>query len=527
MAKKRKAITPNTRAQRAAPQIDAARRELDARWLALVFVCLALPVAVFLHFSVDKFPDTDVFYHFRHAAIYGSAGTGGIFRTDFPWLHYSVINRVSSDLWYGFHLLIIPFTLGRDPILGMKLAGIFLTFVVLILFFTACLHLKIKAALFWPFFLLFSSAFLLHRLGMLRPQVVSLGLAALLFALLAIESVWGVFFVALACVFLHLNLFFIPFFILPVFVATKFFSEGIFAWKESLAVTAGVLVGWLLRPNPLGAAKILYVQLFEWTLEKTSGRLVNLGAELLPLVLKTNSNYLPFILLLLATLFYVFWRYSKRGLALSSRGRTNLITAAALTIIFFLLSVFFARRAFDFCSAFGVILIGLVFSHYFSEDWLVRTALICALVYLVPYSLKLRNEAMSAGLVGWNPHRFESAAQWIAANSKPGEIVFNARWEYFPELFFWNSTNVYCNGIDPVFLYDYSPALYRKGYYLVADQTDPENLTSPYKVLKEDFKARYVVLAKPFDRALYLRLSHEAKISLKHEDTTSAVFEVD
>ena len=174
-----------------------------------------------------------------------------------------------------------------------------------------------------------------------------------------------------------------------------------------------------------------------------------------------------------------------------------------------------------------MILIGLVFSHYFSEDWLVRTALICALVYLVPYSLKVRNEAMSVGLVGWNPYRFENAAQWIAANSKPGEIVFNARWEYFPELFFWNSKNVYCNGIDPVFLYDYNPVLYRKGYYLVADQTDPENLTSPYKVLKEDFKARYVVLAKPFDRALYLRLSHDAKILLKHEDATSAVFQVD
>jgi len=527
MSKKRKRVKPNARAQPAAPQIREARREMAGRISAIVFVFLALSIAVFLHFSIDKFPDTDVFYHFRHAEIYGNAGAAGIIRTDFPWLRYSAVGRFSSDLWYGFHLLIIPFTLGRDAIFGMKLAGIFMTFAVLILFFTACLYLKIKHALFWPFFLLFSSAFLLHRLGMLRPQVLSLGLAALLFALLAVENVWGLFFVALACVFLHLNLFFIPFFILAVFVPTKFFSEGIFAWKESLAMTAGVLAGWLLRPNPLGAAKILYVQLFEWTLEKTSGSLVNLGSELVPLRLKSESNYLPFILLLLATISYCSWRYWKKALALSSRERTNLIAAAALTIIFFLLSVFFARRAFDFCSAFGVILLGLVFTHYFSEAWMVRTALICALVYLVPYSLKLRNEAMAAGLVGWNPYRFESASKWIAGNSKPGEIVFNARWEYFPELFFWNTKNVYCSGMDPIFLYDYDPALYRKAYYLVADQPDPENSSNPYGTLKNDFKARYVVLAKPFDRALYVRLASDSRFSLRHEDGTSAVFEVD
>ena len=527
MSKKRKRIKPTTRAQLATSYLHAVRRELLRRIPGFVFVCLALSVAVFLHLSVDKFPDTDVFYHFRHAEIYASAGASGIFRTDFPWLHYSAISKFSSDLWYGFHLLIIPFTLGGDPILGMKLAGIFITFAVLISFFTACVYLKIKPALFWPFFLLFSSAFLLHRLGTLRPQTLSLGLSALLFALLAIESVWGVFFVALASVFLHLNLFFIPFLILAVFVTTKFFSEGIFARKESLALTAGVLAGWLLRPNPLGAAKILYVQLFEWTLDKTRGKLLNLGAELVPLKLKSSSNYLPFILLLLATVLYFFWRYLKKDLALSSRDRTNLIVATALSVIFFLLSVFFARRAFDFYSGFGVILIGLVFTHYFSEAWLVRTALICAFVYLVFYSLNLRNEAISAGLVGWNPYRFESAAKWIAANSKPGEIVFNARWEYFPELFFWNTKNVYCNGMDPIFLYDYNPVLYREGYYLVANQTDPENLTNPYKILKEDFKARYVVLAKPFDRALYFRLVDDSKFLLKHEDATSVVFQID
>lgn len=68
---------------------------------------------------------------------------------------------------------------------------------------------------------------------------------------------------------------------------------------------------------------------------------------------------------------------------------------------------------------------------------------------------------------------------------------------------------------------------YREGYYLVAHQSDPENLTNPYRILREDFKARYVVLAKPFDRALYVRLAGDSRFLLKHEDATSVVFEVD
>jgi hypothetical protein len=64
--------------------------------------------------------------------------------------------------------------------------------------------------------------------------------------------------------------------------------------------------------------------------------------------------------------------------------------------------------------------------------------------------------------VGWDPHRFESGAKWIAANSQPGEIVFNARWEYFPELFFWKTKNVYSNGMDPIFQYAFDPDLYGK-----------------------------------------------------------------
>ena len=497
------------------------------------FLGLSLLVAMFLHLSSDKFPDPDVFYHFRHAEIYGDAGAGGIFRTDFPWVHYSVISRFSSDLWYGFHLVLVPFTWLGDSILGMKLAGIFVTFAFLVLYYLACGKLGVKPALFWPFFLLFSSAYLLHRLGMLRPQALSLALSVYLFALLAIGNIWGVFFAALASTCLHLNFFFVSFLILAVFAAIKIFNEKMVPWRESVALVAGVVLGWLLRPNPLGAAKILYVQLFQLTLEKVGGIPLEFPSEMSPLRFRIYSNYLLFTLILLSSLLYLFWVLFKQNRRLSIQDRTVLLTSASLSVIFLLLSVLFARRAFDFCSGFGVLLIALVFSRYLHENWPARLALTCAFVFLVPYSLTLRNQVLS---VGWDPHRFESGAKWIAANSEPGEIVFNARWEYFPELFFWNTKNFYSNGMDPIFQYAFDSDLYRKAYYLATDRMgqmvrsdtgdNEQGSIDSYKILKEDFKARYVFLAKPFDRSLYFRLRRDSRFSLKLENDSSAVFQI-
>lgn len=64
------------------------------------------------------------------------------------------------------------------------------------------------------------------------------------------------------------------------------------------------------------------------------------------------------------------------------------------------------------------------------------------------------------------PLSFKSAAKWIADNSKSGEIVFNPRWEYFPEPFFGNTKNVYSAAMDPIFQYAYDPVLYWESDYL-------------------------------------------------------------
>ena len=278
---------------------------LSARSQALIFALVALIVSALLHFSSDKFADPDGFYHFRHAALYGE---GNLFSSAFPWIPFSVIGKYSADIWYGFHIFLIPFTWIGDPVLAMRLAGVVLTWAFLLTIYRACVKLDLKPAWLWPFALLVSSAFLLHRVTMLRPQVVSLGLAVLLLAELVRGNLRGVFVVAFAIAWVHLSLFFAPLILLGLFPAIKIFTDKELRWQEFVAGCGGLVAGWLLRPNPLGAASIAAVQVVDLTLAKLAHAPLEFGSELRPLVLAYYSNYLPFILLWSVSLLFLFRR---------------------------------------------------------------------------------------------------------------------------------------------------------------------------------------------------------------------------
>ena len=164
MAKLRKQRQRAARKAQAEPIGAAWLPKLSARAEAILFALVALIVSALLHFSSDRFADPDGFYHFRHAALYGE---GNLFSSAFPWLPFSVIGKYSADIWYGFHILLIPFTWIGDPVLAMRLAGLVLTWAFLLTIYCACAKLDLKPAWLWPFALMVSSAFLLHRVTML------------------------------------------------------------------------------------------------------------------------------------------------------------------------------------------------------------------------------------------------------------------------------------------------------------------------------------------------------------------------
>jgi hypothetical protein len=263
-----------------------------------------------------------------------------------------------------------------------------------------------------------------------------------------------------------------------------------------------------------------------------AGAPLEVGSELRPLTIAIHSNYLAFIVLLCLVLLFLLWKWRSRKGALPIQARTSLCSAVILSLGFFLLAVLFARRAFDFASGFGTIMIALASSHFFpGRKWL-RIGLFGLFTVLALYGISLRNRVLA---IGWQADRMAGAAQWLEANAQRGDIVFNLRWEYFSELFFWNTKNRYIGGMDPIFQYAFDPDLYRAGLafgtprnsILCPTGTCPEPADKDgYQLLKGKFKARYVVLLKQADTSVFINLLTDKRFILRHQDENTALFEI-
>ena len=149
-------------------------------WLRIILILtFFISISVYVNFKSENIPDPDSLYHIRHAWIYQ---TNGIFDSSFPWTQFSAIRIIGADLWYGFHVLLIPFTYISDLAVAIKIAAIFITFLVLASFYVALKNMDIKYSELWAIFFLFSSPAIITRMTMTRPHPLSLGLTALIFS---------------------------------------------------------------------------------------------------------------------------------------------------------------------------------------------------------------------------------------------------------------------------------------------------------------------------------------------------------
>ena len=509
MARSRKAKSgASSRPQGAA----AASSRLDAvfPWL----VCLVLAAA--LNLSHDRVTDPDSFYHWRHAQLYAERG---LTYADFPWTQFSVIRTRAADLWYGMHVVMIPLTWMADAVAALKLGSVISTATALVLFYVAQRRLRTAWPLLGTLVFAGATADLLYRITMLRPHPISLSLTLLVFAELVTEATpsdrsrWLRLAAGSALIaWLHLAVAWLPVFVAGVVAAVRLARRGGLDVGGATAVVAGAVVGWLLRPHPWGALELAYIQVAYLTLQQQSDLPLRFGNELRPLHVSELYKQLPGLMVLLAAGLAVCAGLRRRGAELG----TAIVASLVLWPIFFGLAFVVFRRANEIMVAFAVTFLGLVAARAraaLPERGLWRTAmgsgagtavatavviglLIMPVTTLRRFALFLPN--------AYDPYRFRAVGEWLQRNSAPGEIVFNADWDRFGYLVFWNPRNHYIHGMDPIFMYAYDAGLYWKSHYLAADQVTAHTYAGApgtravredtHTVLAKDFRASYVVV---------------------------------
>lgn len=391
--------------------------------------------------------DGDNFYHLGHAEIYLQKG---IFYRPFPWASYSMIGKLNSDLWWGFHVLLIPVWLLQNKVWALAYAPAFLIFLHLLITRTALVRIGINQ--WYSFAMLLGSFGYFSRMVTIRPQVVSTALLVLIYVSMSTQWGWVAVVSSVLLGLLHPTLGYMVFLVAAASVIQRRVQSGKWnGWLE-LSCIFVVLTAAVLRPGIPEGLQLLKIQLFDLMIAKQTGAIRNFGNELSPAHPEyfVNAFLTPCILMLVALLF------SFRDRAASKASKTPALGALLVTLVALGIAFGLTKRGVDQFVPFGI-LTALMMIHR-SGGITVAPALLIAAHSLIVVG--------QWGVGHWNrPNRYNAqvlrgAAEWCAKNTTKGEIIGQAVWSDFSSLFYWNKHNRYFGGMDPIFQYTYDKQKY-------------------------------------------------------------------
>jgi len=484
------------------------------------FLFATLAIVGFLCWYSQFNYDLDNFYHLGHARLYWEKGPS--FRP-FPWATYSVISQHNSDMWWGFHLLLTPLWILKDPMWVLGLAPVFLLTLHALIARWALVRLKIPQ--WYALAILFGSVAFLTRMETVRPQALSSVLLLLIFSGLVTNGPWIAVLGSAVLGFIHPTLSYMVILIgLCTALTRRMLDKEWNAWIEVSCVTVALTVA-VLRPGIPDGLALLKVQLIDLMVAKKAGEIHNFGAELAPM----GSSYFvrsmlgPTLVFTAALFFALRETLDKKYHALAA---STLISLGAIGV-----SMLITRRGVDQYVPFVITSALLLIRQTGGLNFL------AGLVFT-------GNSICSVGGFIWQhhlrPHKlnatdFRGADEWLINNTKKGEIVGQGVWSDFGPLFFWNRHNRFFGGMDPIFQYTFS----REKYWAMSlgaplripGQTGTRNPKemqeeSPVsEVYPKLFNTRWLVLHRYTNRALQDALKEDPKAKVRYEDEYAIVFE--
>ncbi len=501
------------------PAHAAAPTRPRRRTLELVlFLLLALAVASALQFCTPRVAETDVFYHLFYASQYAARGP---LTTLSPHVVHSVLRPFPGDIWYGFHLLVAPFTFVPDGLLRLKLAGVWVLTCALVILYFAFRRSRVVLPFLWPFVTLFSFGMTTWRFAMVRPHVISVALSVALLALFAEGSLPALVAVSAAVSLVHVNYFWVPLVVVVIAAFAHHLTSDAWPWKKLAAVAGGLAIGALLRPHPISALRVLYVQLFRTMLERGPA---HLGAplELRPADPGEFALMSPvFLLVALFVLFLVLRATRSLKKRSAQRDQVLLWASLSLSLLFLLMTLFLAQRTIELCAPFAALFLAsavtalqqrarrplgnrLLLAGPLGNRLLLAGGLVF-LAALVAFSFPWYQQKMATA--GVSPARLRPAAVWLRANARPDDTVFNLITDSFGELTYWGAPTQFLQGQDTFFLYADDPQLFYEAAHLGMGILPGKTWRTETPLqgqeidaataLTEDFKARYFLITKP------------------------------
>lgn len=516
-------------------------------------------VFCWVYFSVPLLSSgDDHFFHFRFAEILRNHGFFKSF-TDFKSIFLSNIAQNKEYVIYYnflFYLIIIPFTYIQPLFLGIKLYAIIAAAIVFTAMYVVVRYFKVKYAFWWIFAIFgIASTSSIYRLLLSRPYVLAPVLLIVLLILFHKKKYVLVGIISFFYLYWYNATFFFPL----VAACAYFLFEKVYYkkndWGNIIATGVGITLA-ALSTYLVAPGFFLYMRdiILGDVLTLKKKIFIPEGTELYPMDVFNyiSSNIMFFSGLIIVVTVEIYTYIKLKSLEATERLKYNPYLAIRATI-FFLSICFFAGaiiqsgRFSDYLLLFFGLYIVLSLSsivkdiHFVDRSLqkVLMIGLIVAASYLFVTNALSLQQAIANG--GTAVETFEGIGGWLNSNTSKGDVVFDTNWSWFAQLYYYSPYNNYVVGIEPRFLYTYSPRLYWEWLYIsnygyVCD-TDkcPETQTAMYSmtrnpttadqwyktqgdlialVLLNDFKSSYIVTSYqyPYLNAVLDHNNHFKKV---------------
>ena len=453
----------------------------------------------FIQFSGPAILDNDGYYHIRWAAMLRESAPRLPAFTHLPLT--TVNERDYADHHFLFHVLLMPFTYG-DLRTGAKLAAAVFSSIGLASLFALLVGYRIPYRWLWLAPLVASSEPFLYRMAMTRAPGLALAMLGggsylilkrklLLVGLLSFAFTWlySLFPLILAFALAHA-------------VAVYLAERRVDLWAAAASLS-GIVLGLVINPY-FPRNLVLFVE--HLRMKVAADYSVPVGVEWYP--------YDTWVILQGSVAAFLIFFVALAAFDYRSRLRDIKPLFFLIVSSMLLLMAFKSRRFIEYWPPFAVTF--AAFTLRGRIDRLKRTRLLhardqviaaaAASLIVVGLSvagamsiLQARHDVQTEA----DPFAYRGASEWLASNTEPGTRVFNTDWDDFPMLFYYNSRNEYVAGLDPTYLYDSDPELW-KLYARITLGEEP----SPARLITDGFGARYVFTDN--EHGAFLKIAEES-----------------
>jgi hypothetical protein len=439
-------------------------------WAPVAWITLFVGIACFIHFFIINAPvDADSAYH---AAVGRLIRQYGILHA-FPWTPFSWLSDHYADKELLFHLLFVPFA-GLDWILAAKIVGTLTGSALLFTMYAILRKEGVRFAGLWAIFPLVAADVFLWRFALVRPHLISIGLALVVLWAAAnnrrvivaiVSAIYPWAYVAWQ---------------LPIVLAAISGVAGVLSgrkwrWGIIAASLIGTILGIVLHPNAMNLLRFTWIQIVNVMIQTawSSKKGFELGLEFEPFTIGQWARWLlPSVIMVLA------------AIVLAWRNRRNDITSfsfALTAFIFFVLTVKTARFA-EYFIPFTVIAFALA-ARSLSSKLLPAVVFGATLLYTcVPLYETVQ------GLGSYEDRLPPALATKLQKLIPPGSQIFTSEWGHTGTLMLALPERRFIVALDPTFFYMKDPALYNL-WYKLPREAPPDTAEQ----IRRYFGARFVL----------------------------------